>query len=55
MLVLPTFTVLSTALFCMTYEEGSALISSLEGVEVLWVTEDGERYTSEGFGSILVK
>lgn len=46
---------LSTALFCMTYEEGSALIASLDGVEVLWVKQSGERYTTAGFDSILVK
>jgi thiamine biosynthesis lipoprotein len=28
---------LSTALFCMTYEDGLALVQSLEGVEVIWV------------------
>ena len=28
---------LSTALFCMSYEEGMALVNSLEGVEVIWV------------------
>ncbi len=45
---------LSTALFCMSYEEGLALVSSLEGVEVLWVTESGERYTTPGFDKLLV-
>ena len=28
---------LSTALFCMTYEEGLALVNSIGGVEVIWV------------------
>ena len=28
---------LSTALFCMSYEDGIALVNSLEGVEVIWV------------------
>ena len=28
---------LSTALFCMSYEDGMALVNSLEGVEVIWV------------------
>ncbi len=37
---------LSTALFCMSYEEGLALLSRMEGVEVLWICPDGEiRYT----------
>ncbi len=46
---------LSTALFCMSYEEGFSLVSSLEGVEVLWVTQGGERYMTEGFNKLLVK
>ncbi|MBE6592850.1 MAG: FAD:protein FMN transferase [Ruminococcaceae bacterium] len=40
---------LSTALFCMSLEEGKALIDSLDGVEALWVTADGEKHTSDGF------
>ena len=40
---------LSTALFCMTYQEGLALIESLEGVEAMWLTTSGEKYYSSGF------
>ena len=40
---------LSTALFCMTYEQGLALIESLEGVEAMWLTIDGTQYYSSGF------
>lgn len=37
---------LSTALFCMSCEEGLELVSKLDGVEVLWIFSDGEiRYT----------
>jgi len=37
---------LSTALFCMPYEEGLALVSAMEGVDVLWIFPDGEiKYT----------
>ena len=37
---------LSTALFCMSYEEGLALVNKLGGVDVLWVEHDGTvRYT----------
>ena len=37
---------LSTALFCMDYSSGLALISSLDGVEALWISDDGSvRYT----------
>ncbi len=40
---------LSTALFCMSLEEGRALIESLEGVEAHWMLEDGTRVRSSGF------
>lgn len=33
---------LSTALFCMSYEDGRALIDSLDDVGAIWVTPDGE-------------
>ena len=37
---------LSTALFCMSYEQGMQLAQALGDVEVLWVMNDGEvRYT----------
>ena len=37
---------LSTALFCMSYEDGRALAEKLGGVDVLWVEHDGTvRYT----------
>ena len=44
---------LSTALFCMSYEEGAALVDSLDGVEVLWILPDGEMKMSEGFKSLV--
>ena len=40
---------LSTALFCMSFEDGLALVESLEGVEALWLFEDGEVKISSGF------
>lgn len=40
---------LSTALFCMTLEEGRTLIESIDGVEALWLTVDGEIHRSSGF------
>lgn len=46
---------LSTALFCMTYEQGLALIESLEGVEAMWLTVDGEQYYSSGFSNYQTK
>lgn len=37
---------LSTALYCMDYEKGLELVSSLDGVECVWIFHDGEvKYT----------
>lgn len=46
---------LSTALFCMSYEEGAALIDSLDGVDALWITFDGEIKMSDGMAALLSK
>ena len=46
---------LSTALFCMSLEDGMALIESLEGVEAHWVLEDGTRVKSSGFSNYEVE
>ena len=40
---------LSTALFCMSPEQGSALIESLPNTEAMWVLADGTRQYSSGF------
>ena len=40
---------LSTALFCMSLEDGMELINSLDGVEALWVLEDEAKHYSNGF------
>ena len=45
---------LSTALFCMSYEQGYELVSRLGGVEVLWVRENGERLMTDGFNELLI-
>ena len=45
---------LSTALFCMSYEEGLSLVNSTEGVEAMWIFPDGEKRYSEGFSSYIV-
>ena len=41
---------LSTALFCMPYEEGLAIIEGLDGVEALWIFKDGGFIATSGFG-----
>ncbi len=40
---------LSTALFCMPFEEGLALIESLSETEALWLFTDGTQKASSGF------
>ncbi len=42
---------LSTALFCMTLEEGMALVASLPDVEAIWLTDSGEMHHSKGISS----
>ena len=41
---------LSTALFCMDYDVGLALIESLADTEAMWVLQDGTKKESSGFG-----
>ena len=40
---------LSTGLFCMSLEEGQALVESLDGVEACWQLADGSVVYSDGF------
>ncbi len=44
---------LSTALFCLSFEEGKALIESLPDTEAMWVLPSGEIRYSEGFEGYL--
>ena len=44
---------LSTALFCMDYEEGERLTNSLENTYVMWVKDNGEIIYSKGFEDFL--
>lgn len=44
---------LSTALFCMSLDEGMALVESLENVEALWITTDGEETMTDGFAAYM--
>ena len=46
---------LSTALFCMSYEDGAQIVDSLDGVEVLWIFSDGEMKMSEGLESLVAE
>lgn len=46
---------LSTALFCMSEEEGRALVETLDGVEVLWIYEDGRQSATDGFSRLVLK
>ena len=39
---------LSTALFCMSYEDGLALIEKIGGVDVIWVSRDGTVKMTDG-------
>ena len=40
---------LTTGLFCMPLEEGQKIVESLDGVEALWCTTDGEVIKSSGW------
>ena len=39
---------LSTALFCMSYEEGLALVERIGGIDVLWIGKDGTMKMTSG-------
>lgn len=44
---------LSTTVFLMPYEEGKALVESLDGVEAMWIMKDGTIQATEGMKSIM--
>ena len=46
---------LSTALFCMNYEDGKSLVQSMQGVEAVWICPGGEIYATEGIEALSVK
>lgn len=46
---------MSTALFNMEYEEGKALVESMEGVEAMWIWQDGTIKYSSGFSDYLAQ
>lgn len=39
----------STALFCMSYEDGRKLVQATDNLYVMWVLENGEQLYSDGF------
>lgn len=44
---------LSTALFCMSVEDGKALIEGMSGVEAMWADKDGRLTYSSGFADLI--
>lgn len=44
---------LSTALFCMSQEDGQKLVDKIGGVEVLWIYPDGSMAYTEGLASLI--
>ncbi len=46
---------LSTALFCMTLEQGKTLVASLTDTEVMWVLPDGTQHTTDGWADHLIE
>ncbi len=46
---------MSTALFCMSIDEGQALLDSLDGVYAMWVSESGEITYSSGFEAYITE
>lgn len=46
---------LSTALFCMSVDEGLRIIESLPDTEAMWVLASGEQITSSGFDNYVKK
>ncbi len=42
---------LSTALFCMSLDDGKELVNTLENVSVMWVKQNGEKIYSDGWES----
>ncbi len=46
---------LSTALFCMSLEDGLALIESMPEIEAMWVADDGIKTVSSGWNKYVKK
>ena len=46
---------LSTAVFNMTYDEGKALIESMDGVEAAWIDAEGTLSYTDGFAAMIIE
>jgi thiamine biosynthesis lipoprotein len=46
---------LTTGLFCMTIDEGMALVERLPDTEALWVLSDESQQMSSGFSAYLTE
>lgn len=44
---------LSTALFCMPWEEGLKTVEAIGGVEALWILPSGEQRSTPGFAALI--
>lgn len=40
---------LSTALFCMSYEDGIEILKNFDGAEAMWIDTNGTKYYTKGF------
>ena len=46
---------MSTALFCLSQQDGLALVESISGLEAMWVSEDGTKTVSSGWNEYVKK
>jgi thiamine biosynthesis lipoprotein len=46
---------MSTALFCLSLEEGLKLVESVSGLEAMWLTHDGVKTVSSGWNEYVKK
>lgn len=44
---------LSTALFCMSVEDGKKLIENIDGVNAYWIDNEGNEYMTDGFKALV--
>ncbi len=44
---------LSTALFCMSVEDGKRLLENIDGVNAYWIDNEGNEYMTDGFRALV--